>query len=128
ARFCALERLLAGERPRAEGDRRRMLRMRCPLPVGFTLAGKFGSGRILDIGGGGMAITTAAPAFVGDEILVHIHDPSDETEHVFPARVVWRRAGDAPAMGVAFEGIPTETVPSLRGRRHRRRRYTPMVA
>lgn len=128
ARLVALAHMLRGERPHDPGERREMPRLRCPLRAGFTLASKFGSGQVRDISGGGVAIATPTPAQLGDEVLVHIPDAVAETEHIFPARVVWRREGAEGAMGLAFEGIPTETVPTLRGRPRRRRRYTPMVA
>jgi hypothetical protein len=106
---------------------RRMPRVLCPLPVTLTLPDRFIEGRLRDLSGGGMRVRLATPPAEGTSVLVQVAGALEGEEFVFPARVVWRRLGETPAAGLAFDGLPTRTVPTgtLQARR---RRHTPLVA
>lgn len=105
---------------------RRMPRVLCPLAVTLTLPGRFAPGRLRDVSGGGMRVRVDAPLPEGSDLLVQVAGALEGEEFVFPARVVWCRGGDAPVVGLAFDGVPTYMAPA--GRSRRRRRHTPLVA
>jgi hypothetical protein len=55
-----------------------------------------------------MAVITAEPPVLGQRLVVRIEDPMHGIEYVFPARVISRVVKGLPAMGVAFEGVPSQ--------------------
>src|SRR5687767_2529568 len=107
ARLIGLERLLVSEPPGREA-RRKTPRLPTPLPVQFTVPGGFGSGELRNVSGGGMAILTVRPPVVGTRTIVRIAEATTGMEYVFPARVVWRTMDARPAMGIAFDGVPSQ--------------------
>jgi hypothetical protein len=115
AELLGLAQLLSGDAPSSD-PRRAMPRVPSPLAVQFTLAGGFGSGQVRNASGGGLAIVTATPGEVGERTIVRVSLVGAGVEYVFPCRVMWVQKGQQPAMGVAFDGVPSRT--SLRGRGH----------
>lgn len=106
---------------------RAMPRVLSPWPVVLTLPGGFAAGTLRDVSGGGMRVRTSTPPPEGAQVLVHVAGPLRGEEFVFPARVVWRRLDDEPVMGLAFDGVPSHSLPDD-ARHHRQRRHTPLVA
>jgi hypothetical protein len=81
-----------------------------PLPAHFVAAGHFGSGTVRNASGVGLAIATfAEPPVLGQRLILHVQDPSQAIEYTFPCRVVVRVVKGTASMGVAFEGVPSQT-------------------
>ncbi len=114
AHLLGLEQLLSGDTP-GRDPRRGMPRVPSPVGVQFTLPGGFGAGQVLNASGGGLAIVTASPGAVGDRTIVRVGLVASGVEYVFPCRIAWVQAGQQPAMGVAFDGVPSRTVLPGRG-------------
>ena len=112
-----------------------MPRVPSPLSVQFTLPGGFGAGQLRNASGGGLAIVTATPGALGQRTIVRVGIVAAGVEYVFPCRVMWVQKGQQPAMGVAFDGVPSRThIPSFGGDAWRSplalggRRTTPIAA
>jgi hypothetical protein len=80
-----------------------------PLPVQFIAAGRFGSGTLRNVSAEGLAIATAEAPELDQRIIVHVQEALHGLEYTFPCRVVSRVVKGVTAMGVAFEGVPTQT-------------------
>lgn len=107
-RIHGIENMLRGKS--VIGDARRaMPRLMCPRSVQFTMPGRFGAGEIANISGGGAAITTTETLRVGDRTIVRIAAPETGIEYVFPCRVVWTTSARQGNVGIAFDGVPSQT-------------------
>jgi len=106
ARLLAAVRLLSGEIPRR--DRRAMPRVPGKVRAQFTLPGGFGEGEVLNVSGGGMALATTQLVDLGTRCIVRI--ARDAVEYVFPCRVVWSATDPTPGLGMAFDGLPSQTM------------------
>src|SRR4051794_19525531 len=80
-----------------------------PLDVQFVAAGHFGSGTLRNASAMGLAIATAAPPELSSRLIVHVREPQHGVEYTFPCRVVSRVVKGVTAMGVVFEGVPSQT-------------------
>jgi hypothetical protein len=107
ARLARLERALGSRVPSLD-ERDAETWLPKALPVQFTAQGTYGSGLVRNLSGGGMAIVTAEPPALGSRLVVRLADPSHGVEYIFPARVISRVVKGLTAMGVAFEGVPSQ--------------------
>jgi hypothetical protein len=64
-------------------------------------------GRLTDIGGGGLGISTLHPLPVGHRTSVRLEDIDSGVSYEFPCVVVWSRLGADPGIGVCFWGKPS---------------------
>ncbi len=110
AELAGLERFLSGEVP-AEDSQRALPRLPSPLTLQFTAPGGFEVGEIRNVSGGGMAIQTVRPLERGARTILRLVNSDRGVEYLFPARVVWRAVGVRREMGLAFDGVPTRSVP-----------------
>jgi hypothetical protein len=102
-RLEALERLL--QSPSFEV--RAWARLEVARPAEFDAPpGHVAVGHVLDIGAGGMGISTWKPLSRGTSTAVRFADRVTASTYEFPAVVVWSREGEDPAMGVQFCGRP----------------------
>lgn len=108
ARLLGLEGLLSGDAPDRD-PRRGMPRVPSPVGVQFTLAGGFGTGQVLNVSGGGLAIATTTLSAVSSRSIVRVSLPATGVEYVFPCRVVWVQTDSLSGMGMAFDGVPSRT-------------------
>jgi hypothetical protein len=69
----------------------------------------FGSGVLRQLTGGGMAIATPEPPPLGTQVIILVKEQQHGVEYVFPCKVVSRTLRGRVGMGVAFEGIPSQT-------------------
>lgn len=103
-RLDALQRLLASP----SFEVREWARLEVAGPIEFDLPpGRVAVGHVVDIGAGGMGISTWKPLAPGAGTALRFADRATGSTYEFPAVVVWSRAGDNPAMGVQFCGRPT---------------------
>lgn len=107
ARLARLERAF-GRRVPSLDERDAATWLSTPIPVQFTAQGTYGSGMVRNLSGGGMAIVTAEPSALGSRLVLRIADQSHGVEYVFPGRVISRVVKGLTAMGVAFEGVPSQ--------------------
>lgn len=80
-----------------------------PLPVQFIVGGSFGAGVVHNASADGLAIATEEAPPLGVRVLVHVKEPTHGVEYTFPCRVVARVVKGRRSMGVAFEGMPTQS-------------------
>ncbi|NOY91302.1 MAG: PilZ domain-containing protein [Deltaproteobacteria bacterium] len=106
--------LLRGETGDSDG-RRALPRVLAPMNARFSQSRGFGAGRVRDLSGGGLCLTTPAPPpALHTELLVYLDDLGRGLRFVFPVRVVWRASG---ALGAAFSGMPSRVaIADLRAR------------
>ncbi|MBI2897745.1 MAG: PilZ domain-containing protein [Deltaproteobacteria bacterium] len=64
----------------------------------------FRVGRLVDVGAGGLGISTVHPLEAGASTRVRVTEPSTGRVYAFGCVVVWSRTGDESAMGVRFVG------------------------
>ncbi len=103
-RLDALQRLLASP----SFEVREWARLEVSGPIEFdSLVGQIAVGHVVDIGAGGMGISTWKPLSPGTGTALRFADRATGSTYEFPAIVVWSRAGENPAMGVQFCGRPT---------------------
>lgn len=107
-RLARLERAL-GRRVPSVDERDSETWLPVPLPIQFTAQGTYGSGIARNVSGGGMAVITSEPPALGQRMVVRVEDQVHGVEYVFPARVISRVVKGLSAMGVAFEGVPSQT-------------------
>ena len=107
-RIHGIENMLRGKSVIADA-RRSMPRLLCPRSVQFTLPGRFGAGEIANISAGGASISTSELLRVGDRTIVRVAAPETGIEYVFPCRVVWTSDAKLGNVGVAFDGVPSQT-------------------
>lgn len=107
ARLARLERALGSHVPSVD-ERDVETWLPVPMPIQFTAQGAYGSGMVRNLTGGGMAVVTSEPPVLGQRLVVRVEDPTHGVEYVFPARVISRVVKGLPAMGVAFEGVPSQ--------------------
>ncbi len=107
-RLARLERAL-GRRVPSVDERDSETWLPVPLPIQFTAQGTYGSGIVRNLSGGGMAVITSEPPALGQRMVVRVEDQLHGVEYVFPARVISRVVKGLAAMGVAFEGVPSQT-------------------
>lgn len=107
ARLARLARGL-GEQVPSVDERDSETWMPIPIPIQFTAQGTYGSGLVRNLSGGGMAVVTSVPPALGQRLVIRIEDQAHGVEYVFPARVVSRVVKGVRAMGVAFEGVPSQ--------------------
>lgn len=79
------------------------------LPVEFAVEGRFLTGTLRNVSGGGLAIATVDPPALGQPLAIHVQDKSHGIVYSFPARVVSRVVRGVAGMSVAFEGVPNQT-------------------
>ena len=108
ARLVGLAQMLIGDAGPDRG-RRAMPRVPAPSRIEFTQPGGFEGGEIKNASGSGLAIATRRPPVVGTRVVVRVEDTRHALEYFFPCRVIWRRLGVSPGMGLAFDGIPTRS-------------------
>src|SRR5688572_16420969 len=58
-----------------------------PLEVEFAREGRFVSGTLRNASGGGLAIATADPPALGQQLAIHVRDRKHAVVYAFPARV-----------------------------------------
>jgi hypothetical protein len=80
-----------------------------PLAAEFAVDGRFLTGSLRNVSGGGLAIATTDPPALGQLLTIHVQDRPRAMVYSFPARVVSRVVRGVPAMSVAFEGVPIQT-------------------
>jgi hypothetical protein len=81
-----------------------------PLPAQFVAGGRFGSGTLRNGSAIGFAIATEEePPALGQRLILHVQEPAQAIEYTFPCRVVSRVVRGSPSMGVALEGVPSQT-------------------
>jgi hypothetical protein len=107
-RLARLERAL-GRRVPSVDERDSETWLPVPMPIQFTAQGAYGSGIVRNLSGGGMAVITSEPPALGQRMVVRVEDQAHGVEYVFPARVISRVVKGLAAMGVAFEGVPSQT-------------------
>jgi hypothetical protein len=66
-------------------------------------------GRLVDIGGGGMCVSTTKPLEVGMHVEARLSDEAGGWTYEFPAVVVWTEGDPDPRAGLRFEGMPRRT-------------------
>jgi len=109
ARLLRLRQQLPDRVP-ALDERDTLTLLAAPLPAHFVAAGHFGSGTLRNASATGMAIATLdEPPGLGQRLILHAQDPDQAIEYTFPCRVVVRVVKGTPSMGVAFEGVPSQT-------------------
>lgn len=64
-------------------------------------------GRLTDIGGGGLGISSLQPLPVGQRTRVRLEDIDSGVCYEFPCVVVWSRQGSDPGIGLRFWGKPS---------------------
>lgn len=104
-RLEGLARLLAS--PVFEVREHARIEVRGPIEFDLPEADEVGVGHVMDIGAGGIGVSTWRPLDADSETTVRFADPASGHAYEFPCRVVWSRSGDNPAMGLRFEGAPT---------------------
>jgi hypothetical protein len=103
-RLEALQRLLGSP----SFEVREWARLEVSGPIEFDLPpGPVAVGHVVDIGAGGMGISTWKPLSPGTGTALRFGDRATGSTYEFPAVVVWSRGGDNPAMGLQFRGRPT---------------------
>ena len=76
------------------------------LPVTLRSAGKVRKQSLADLSPGGAFVRTDAPLEVGAAVSLELRPPRALTRLRLKGRVVWtRRVGEAPGMGMIFEGL-----------------------
>jgi hypothetical protein len=80
-----------------------------PLPVQFVAGGRFGAGVLRNASAAGLAIVTVDPPELSQRLIVHVQEAAYGLEYTFPGRVVSRVVRGVVSMGVAFEGVPSQT-------------------
>lgn len=108
ARLGRLERAL-GRRVPSVDERDTETWLAIALPIQFTAQGTYGSGIVRNLTGGGMAVITSELPALGQRLVVRIEDQAHGVEYVFPCRVISRVVKGLSAMGLAFEGVPSQT-------------------
>ncbi len=103
-RLEGLVRLLAS--PVFEVREHARIEVRGPVEFDLPEEDEVGVGHVMDIGAGGIGVSTWRPLEVDAETTVRFADPASGHTYEFPCRVVWSREGDSPAMGLRFEGTP----------------------
>lgn len=103
-RLDALQRLLASP----SFEVREWARLEVSGPIEFDgPPGRVAVGHVVDIGAGGMGISTWKPLTPGTGTALRFADRATGSTYEFPGVVVWAREGENPAMGVQFCGRPT---------------------
>ena len=80
-----------------------------PLPAQLLVGGRFGAGIVRNVSSEGLAIVTAEPPQLAERLIVHVRAPEQELEYTFPCRVLSRVVKGVLAVGVKFEGAPSES-------------------
>jgi hypothetical protein len=81
-----------------------------PLSAQYVAGGEFQSGILRNASAIGLAIeTTDDPPKLGQRLIVHVRDPDQGVEYVFPCRVIARVVSGYLSMSVVFDGVPSET-------------------
>lgn len=80
-----------------------------PLPVHFVAAGRFGTGVLRNASATGLAVATDEPPELGQRLIVHVQETLHGVEYMFPCRVVSRVLKGVTGVGLAFEGVPSQT-------------------
>jgi hypothetical protein len=108
--------LLQGDSSDPSG-RRLLPRVLAPMQARFSQSRGFGSGRLRDLSGGGLSISTSRPPELDAELLVYLDDAVRGLRYVFPVRVIWRVTGPKGALGARFSGMPSRVaIADLRAR------------
>lgn len=80
------------------------------LHAQYVVSGRFGAGVLRNASAAGLAIATdEEPPPLGQRLILHASDPEHGVEYTFPCRVVARVVKPPAAMGVRFEGMPSQT-------------------
>lgn len=107
ARLDALWSLLEGKHNGPDAHRV-MGRFPYPTSVRFSSQTSIGSGDVVNLSGGGVAIRTSHRIAQGAQVILRFDGASPGTEYVFPCRVVWAADGLLGTMGLAFDGAPSK--------------------
>jgi Tfp pilus assembly protein PilZ len=99
--------------PRLDEDDTRT-RLSPPWRASFTLSGRFGTGRVRNASGAGVAIETKQVPTIGERVVLELQLPGHNTEYTFPGDVAWRDLEGTPSFGVRLQGVPSETGPTGR--------------
>jgi len=108
ARLARLQRALGHQIPSVD-ERDSETWLPIPIPLQFTAQGAYGAGLLRNVSGGGMAVITSEPPALGQQLIVRIEDQAHSVEYVFPCRVLSRVVKGLSTMGLAFEGVPSQT-------------------
>lgn len=109
ARYAELRRQLPDHLPSWD-ERDAHTSLKNPLPVQFVAGGRFGSGTLRNGSAVGFAIATEEdPPALGQRLILHVQEPAQALEYTFPCRVVSRVVAGSLSMGVAFDGVPSQT-------------------
>ena len=90
-------------------DRDPFTMLSTPLPAQFVVDGQFKGGVVRNVSATGIAVITADPPELGRSLILHVSEPAHGIEYTFPCRVVSRVLSGITSMGLAFEGVPTQT-------------------
>lgn len=90
-------------------DRDPFTMLATPLPAQFVIDGQFKGGVLRNVSAGGLAVVTADPPELGRVLILHVSEPAHGIEYTFPCRVVSRVVSGVRSMGLAFDGVPTQT-------------------
>ncbi|MGD8858748.1 MAG: hypothetical protein PVI30_01980 [Myxococcales bacterium] len=126
ARLSRLEHQLGSGVPSVD-DRDPFTMLPRPQRADYVHAGRFGVGEIRNATRDGLAITTDEPPPLGQRVIVHVGDAERPIEYTFPARVIVRVLRGEPAMGLAFDGMPTQNRAGARQSGVFRADETPLV-
>jgi len=90
-------------------DRDPFTMLATPLPAQFVIDGQFKGGVVRNVSAAGLAVVTAEPPELGRALILHVSEPAHGIEYTFPCRVVSRVLSGVTSIGLAFEGVPTQT-------------------
>lgn len=93
----------------AAGEKRRSERAPVVVRVDYSTVDAFFSDFTRNINEGGVFIETDEPCAVDDVVTLQFQLPGGDEPVRVRGRVVWSDSGEAPGMGIEFEGLDAAT-------------------